>query len=141
MGPVLDVRHDMTFPWWSVLWVDFNQRRKNRFNHIIGLFPIYAGTVRGFMNTTEGEIEHLRGDIKKLRTDIEHLGATLGRVARAGACEVGEAVCDATQDFRATFRQTADGATSTVEDNPFPAALAALGIGILLGRLCSGRRC
>lgn len=90
------------------------------------------------MSSTEAEIDHLRSDIQKLRADIETLGATLARVARAGVREAGESACDATQDVRADLRQTAEQVTHTIKDNPVASALAAIGIGMLLGRLCSG---
>jgi len=92
------------------------------------------------MTTTEAEIDQLRSDIQKLRTDIEHLGTTLGRVARAGVREAGENVCDATEDLRADVNRTAKRVTDKIEENPVAAAVAALGIGMFLGRLCAGRR-
>jgi hypothetical protein len=92
------------------------------------------------MTTTESEIEHLRSDIQKLRTDIEHLGTTLGRVVRAGTRDAGERVSDATEDFRADLHRTTERVTSKIEENPLVAAVAALGLGMLLGRLCTGRR-
>lgn len=90
------------------------------------------------MSSTEAEIDHLRNDIQKLRADIENLGATMARVVRAGAREAGENAGDAMQDVRADLRQTAERVTYTIKDNPLASALAAIGIGMLLGRLCSG---
>jgi ElaB/YqjD/DUF883 family membrane-anchored ribosome-binding protein len=92
------------------------------------------------MSTTEAEIEHLRADIQRLRADIEQLGTTLGRVARAGAREAGESVCGATGGFRTDLRHTVDRVTSSIEENPIAAAVAALGVGMLLGRIFSCRR-
>jgi hypothetical protein len=92
------------------------------------------------MTTTEAEIEHLRADIQKLRADIEHIGVTLGRVARAGVREAGESVSDATEDLRNEVGRRARHLTDTIEENPIAAAVAALGLGMLLGRICAGRR-
>jgi ElaB/YqjD/DUF883 family membrane-anchored ribosome-binding protein len=100
----------------------------------------YADESRGTMATTEAEIEQLRSDIQKLRGDIEQLGATLGRVARAGAREAGEGVCGATDGLRAEARQAAHRLTDKIEDNPVAASVAALGLGMLLGRLVAGSR-
>jgi len=94
----------------------------------------------GTMTTTEAEIDHLRSDIQKLRSDIEQLGTTLSRVARASMREAGESVSDATEDLRAEACQTAKRFTDKIEENPVAAAVAALGLGMLLGRICAGRR-
>jgi ElaB/YqjD/DUF883 family membrane-anchored ribosome-binding protein len=92
------------------------------------------------MTTTEAEIDNLRGDIEKLRKDIEQLGTTIGRVARAGVREAGEDACDATKDLRAEWQKAAGSVADKIENNPIGASLAALGIGLLLGRLFSGHR-
>jgi hypothetical protein len=92
------------------------------------------------MATTEAEIEQLRSDIHKLRSDIEHIGATIGRVARAGAREAGDSMCDATEGVRNEVRRTAQSLTKKIEENPIAAAVGALTLGMLLGRLCTGRR-
>lgn len=91
------------------------------------------------MATTEAEIDQLRKDLQKLRTDFENLGATLGRTAYAGVRETGERICETARDLGG-LRQTKDHLTRSIEENPVAAALAALGVGVLLGRLCSGRR-
>lgn len=90
--------------------------------------------------TTEAEIEHLRADIQKLRSDIENLGTTLGRMAHAKTRDATEIFRDATADLREEVQHAAGHVTGKIEENPVAAALAALGIGMLLGRLCSGRR-
>jgi len=92
------------------------------------------------MTTTEAELGRLREDIQKLRADIEQLGGALGRAARAGADAAAESVCDATKDIRKDFKRTVDRVTGQIEDNPVTAAAAAFGIGMLLGRLFSGRQ-
>lgn len=92
------------------------------------------------MSTTEAELGKLRDDLEKLRKDIEHLGATLGRVARAGIHDAGENACDATDGLRAEWHRASHRLTDKIEDNPLGAALAAMGIGLLLGGLFSGQR-
>jgi len=92
------------------------------------------------MTTTEAELRRLRDDIQKLRADIEHLGTTLGRAARESFRTAGENVCDATEDLRANWRTTADHVAENIKDNPVRAALAALGVGLLLGGLFSNNR-
>lgn len=92
------------------------------------------------MNTTETEIDQLRRDIQKLRGDIEALGSTIGRVAKAGVREAHENICGAKKGFGTDLRDSAEHLTQTIEQNPVATALAAFGIGMLLGRLCSGRR-
>jgi len=92
------------------------------------------------MTTTEAELDKLRGDIQKLRADFEQIGATIGRVAKAGVREAGQNACDGTEDLRAEWQKAAGRVTDKIEDNPLGAALAALGIGLLLGRLLSSHR-
>ncbi|MGE4063236.1 MAG: hypothetical protein AB7E79_07685 [Rhodospirillaceae bacterium] len=91
------------------------------------------------MRNTEAEIDQLRSDIQRLREDIESLGATFKRVAKAGVRDAGDAVCG-TQGIGAEARETAQRLGRTIEENPIASALAALGIGMALGRICSGRR-
>jgi len=92
------------------------------------------------MSATEAELDKLRSDIQKLRTDIEHLGATLGRAAKAGVREAGERACDATEELCTDWQKAAGRMSDKIEDNPVGAALVALGIGLLLGRLFSSYR-
>jgi len=92
------------------------------------------------MTTTEAELSKLRDDIHKLRADIEHLGTTMGRAARERFRTAGENVCDATEDLRADWRTTAEHLAKNIKDNPVRAALAALGVGLLLGGVFSNNR-
>lgn len=91
------------------------------------------------MNTTETEIDQLRSDMQKLRGDIEALGSTIGRIANAGVREVHENICGAKKGFGMDIRDRAEHFTQSLEQNPVSTALAAFGVGMLLGRLCSGR--
>jgi hypothetical protein len=92
------------------------------------------------MSTTEGELDKLRGEIQKLRSDLEHLGTTIGRAAKVGVREAGESACDATENIRREWQKAAGRVTDKIEDNPVGASLAALGLGMLLGRLFSSNR-
>lgn len=92
------------------------------------------------MSTTEAEFDKLRSEIHKLRTELEQLGTTLGRAAKAGVCEAGENVCNATETLRGEWQKAAGRVTDKIEDNPVGATLAALGVGLLLGRLFSSNR-
>ncbi len=91
------------------------------------------------MATTESEFDQLRSDIQKLRADIEQIGATIGRVGKKTLRDVGVA-CDPTRTLRAKWRNTAQGLSDKIEENPVRAALATFGIGLVIGRILSGRR-
>jgi len=84
-------------------------------------------------------MEQLRSDVQKLRADIAHLAATLARMARAGVREVGENACGSAEGPCGEWLRAPRGVSNKIQEHPAMSSVAALGLGLLLGRLLSSR--
>ena len=84
------------------------------------------------MRTAE-DFEALADELKRLRADLD-------RVAKATETLVRDARADAMDAGAETWRTAKEKVEHQIEERPFASAAIALGVGLVLGFLVSGRR-
>lgn len=91
-------------------------------------------------SATEADLQALKAEIKQLRADFGNVAVLLKDTARHGSAEAGEKVRATAERAWHEVGNKAAGLTQKIEEQPVNSALAALGIGVLLGFLLTGRR-
>ena len=86
------------------------------------------------------DIKELRSELAQLRKDFAKLTTTLEETARHGAAEARARVRDTVDTLKQDATRAARQVTDEIEKNPITGALAAFGVGIMLGLLLGPRR-
>jgi ElaB/YqjD/DUF883 family membrane-anchored ribosome-binding protein len=86
------------------------------------------------------DIKELRTEFVQLRKDFAKLTHTLEETARHGAAEARARVSDTVGGLRQDADKAARLVTDEISKNPVTGALAAFGIGVVLGLLLGPRR-
>src|ERR1700687_2504633 len=87
----------------------------------------------------EADVAALAEEVKQLRTAIDKIVVLLGQTARHGGDEAYRNVRQASERAWSEAKSTVDDVTHRIEEKPVHSALAAFGIGMILG-LFFGRR-
>jgi ElaB/YqjD/DUF883 family membrane-anchored ribosome-binding protein len=87
----------------------------------------------------EADVAQLAEEVKQLRGAIDKIVALLGQTARHGGDEAYRTMREAGEKAWAEARTATDDVVRRIEEKPVNSALAAFGIGIVLG-LLFGRR-
>lgn len=87
----------------------------------------------------ETDVAALAEEVKQLRTQLDKIVNLLGQTARHGGDEAYRSVREASEKAWAEARSATDDVVRRIEEKPVNSALAAFGIGVLIG-LLFGRR-
>jgi ElaB/YqjD/DUF883 family membrane-anchored ribosome-binding protein len=90
--------------------------------------------------TVEADVEALTEEVKQLRAAIDKIVGLLGQTARHGGDEAYRQAREAGERAWTEARNTADDVVHKIEAKPVQSALAAFGIGLILGLLFGSRR-
>ena len=88
----------------------------------------------------EADVDALSDEIKQLRADIERIIGLLGQTARHGGDEAYRQAREAGERAWNEARSAADDVVNRIETKPLQSAIAAFGIGLILGLLFGSRR-
>lgn len=91
-------------------------------------------------NGTEVDIKTLQAEMKQLRADLANLGETLRDTIRHGGAEAAAKARETGEELWGEAKSFVQGVSEEIEQKPLTAALAAFGIGMVLGLLFSTRR-
>lgn len=91
-------------------------------------------------NGTEADIKALQAEMKQLRADLASLGETLRDTVRHGGAEAAAKARETGEELWNDAKKFAHGVTGEIEQKPVSAALAAFGIGMILGMIFCSRR-
>ena len=86
------------------------------------------------------DIKELRAELVQLRKDFARLTDTLEDTARHGAAEAKEKVRETVESLRGDASKAARHLTHEIESNPITGAVAAFGVGVVLGLLLGPKR-
>jgi ElaB/YqjD/DUF883 family membrane-anchored ribosome-binding protein len=89
---------------------------------------------------TNTDIAALQADIKRLRADIGKISETVRGGVTNGVAEAGETIQASREKLWNETKRHAQSVGREIEQNPLASALAAFGVGVLLGVLMNGRR-
>jgi hypothetical protein len=89
---------------------------------------------------TNTDIAALQADIKRLGADIAKIAGGMRRGVTNGVAEGGEAIQASTEKVWGEAKRHAQSVGREIEQNPLASALAAFGVGVLLGVFLNGRR-
>jgi ElaB/YqjD/DUF883 family membrane-anchored ribosome-binding protein len=88
----------------------------------------------------EADVQALAEEVKQLRAQIDKIVGILGQTARHGGDEAFRQAREAGERAWGDAKSTADDVIHRIEAKPVQSALAAFGIGLLLGLIFAGRR-
>jgi len=88
----------------------------------------------------EADVQALAEEVKQLRAQLEKIVGLVSQTARHGGDEAYRQAREAGQRAWSEARSTADDVVHRIEAKPVQSALAAFGIGLLLGLIFGGRR-
>lgn len=88
----------------------------------------------------EADVQALADEVKQLRAQLEKVVGIIGQTARHGGDEAYRQAREAGERAWSEARTTADDVIHRIEAKPVQSALAAFGIGLLLGLIFGGRR-
>jgi len=88
----------------------------------------------------EADVEAISEEIKQLRADIERIICLLGQTARHGGDEAYRQAREASERAWNEAKSTAGDVVNRIETKPLQSAIAAFGIGLILGLLFGSRR-
>ena len=88
----------------------------------------------------EADVEALSDEIKQLRADIEKIVGLLGQTARHGGDEAYRQAREASERAWSEAKNAAGDVVNHIETKPLQSAIAAFGIGLILGLLFGSRR-
>lgn len=88
----------------------------------------------------EADVQALAEEVKQLRAQLDKIVGLVGQTARHGGDEAYQRAREAGQRAWSEARNTADDVIHRIEAKPVQSALAAFGIGLLLGLIFGGRR-
>lgn len=91
-------------------------------------------------NGTSADIQALQTEIKQLRADFAGLGETVRDLVRHGGEEAKAKARESGDKVWQEAKHHAQNISSEIEERPVTSALAAFGVGMILGILFSGRR-
>jgi ElaB/YqjD/DUF883 family membrane-anchored ribosome-binding protein len=86
------------------------------------------------------DIRQLRAELVQLRKDLGTLTTTLEKTAQDGTAEAKERIHRTVDSLRAEASGAAERVSHEIEENPITGALAAFGVGIMIGLLLGPRR-
>jgi ElaB/YqjD/DUF883 family membrane-anchored ribosome-binding protein len=89
---------------------------------------------------TESDTETLMAEMRQLRADVSRVMETLHHMFAKRGSEAFGSAQDAASKFFEEARTRTGGLAREIEARPVAAALGALGLGMMLGILFSGRR-
>jgi ElaB/YqjD/DUF883 family membrane-anchored ribosome-binding protein len=89
---------------------------------------------------TNTDIAALQADIKRLGADIAKITGAMRRGVTNGVAEAGETIQASTENVWGEAKRHAQSVGREIEQNPLASALAAFGVGVLLGVFLNGRR-
>jgi ElaB/YqjD/DUF883 family membrane-anchored ribosome-binding protein len=87
----------------------------------------------------EADVQALAEEVKQLRAQLEKVVGILGQTARHGGDEAYRQAREAGERAWTEARSTADDVIHRIEAKPVQSALAAFGIGLLLGLIFARR--
>ena len=120
-------------------FLDVNQGSANASR--LPIFPKGFIERRGVVtNGTSADIQALQTDIKQLRTDFAGLGETVRDLVRHGGEEAKAKALESGDKVWKEAKHHAQTIGHEIEERPVTSALAAFGVGMILGILFSGRR-
>jgi len=89
---------------------------------------------------TNTDMAALQAEVKRLRADIAKIGGTVHAGVINGVAEAGETIQASSENLWNETKRHAQSVGREIEQNPLASALAAFGVGVLLGALLNGRR-
>jgi ElaB/YqjD/DUF883 family membrane-anchored ribosome-binding protein len=90
--------------------------------------------------TIEADVQALAEEVKQLRAQLEKIVGLAGQAARHGGDEAMRQAREAGERAWSEARSTADDVIHRIEAKPVQSAMAAFGVGLLLGLIFGGRR-
>ena len=91
-------------------------------------------------NGTDADIAVLRTEVAQLRTDLAKISDALRDLVRHGGAEAMEKLEQSGENVREEIKRKAQSVAHEIEERPIASALAAFGVGMILGMLFHGRR-
>jgi hypothetical protein len=88
----------------------------------------------------EADVQALADEVKQLRAQIDKIVGLLGQTARHGGDEAYRSAREGAERAWGEAKTYADEVTHRIEAKPVQSALAAFGIGMILGLIFGGRR-
>ena len=88
----------------------------------------------------DSDIRQLRQELVQLRKDLGQLTTTLEKTARDGTAEAKDRVRSTVESLKAEATDAAERVSHQIEEKPVTGALAAFGVGIVIGLLLGPRR-
>ncbi|MBV9331177.1 MAG: hypothetical protein JOZ55_06460 [Alphaproteobacteria bacterium] len=88
----------------------------------------------------EADVIALADEVKQLRSQLDKIVGLLGQTARHGGDEAYRQAREAGERVWNEARSTADEVVQRIEAKPVQSAMAAFGVGLLIGLLFGGRR-
>ena len=86
------------------------------------------------------DIAALQTEIKQLRADFAQIAGTLRDLASSSVAAAGQSAQVSTEKVWTEVKRRADSVSREIEEKPLAAALAAFGVGVLLGLLLNRHR-
>jgi len=86
------------------------------------------------------DIRQLRQELVQLRKDLGQLTTTLEKTAHDGTAEAKDRLRSTVESLRAEATGAAERVSHEIEEKPITGALAAFGVGVVIGLLLGPRR-